>query len=312
MRFLPVWAAAVISLNCGAFSIGQSPYVFEQGLDVKVDGVTWLRTVITPFDGEYPELHYKVYTHLYDFAGALPITKGDGGKYPHHRGLFIGWKDTRAGDQLVDTWSRSTSGGKLPGFQQWIEWTRLAIYARDATQEARILWAASGGASFMEEVRTIRAFEAGAGLRALDFRSTLRSLGGTIELRGDPQHAGMHVRMAQEVAENEGETRFLLPAGARALEDDTVEGAWWVCASMPVRGKRYWVLHMTSPELPTGVPVYSIRKYGRFGAFFEPDVAEGKDFEAAFRIIWTETPLDQEACEALYRDFAAAETGEVE
>ena len=216
------------------------------------------------------------------------------------------------GDRLVDTWSRSSSEGKVPGYQQWIEWTQLASDAHGATQAARIQWAASGGASFMEEMRTIRAFEAGVGLRALDFRSILRSLGGTIELRGDPQHAGMHVRMAQEVAENEGETRFILPEGARALEDDTAEGAWWVCASMPVRGKRYWVLHMTSPKLSTGVPVYSIRKYGRFGAFFEPDVAEGKDLEAVFRIIWTETPLDQERCEALYHDFAAAETGEVE
>ena len=85
MRCLTVWAVPFFLLCCGVSPAGEPQYVFEQGLDVQVDGVAWLRTVITPFYVEYPELHYKVYTHLYDFAGALPITKGDGGKYPHHR-----------------------------------------------------------------------------------------------------------------------------------------------------------------------------------------------------------------------------------
>lgn len=307
MHPLPVVTLVLAVLCCGIVQAEDSLFVLEQGLDVQVNGTAWLRTLITPFDAEHPELHYKVYTHLYDFAGALPITKGDGGKYPHHRGLFIGWKDTRVGDRLVDTWSRSSSGGKLPGFQQWVEWTQLAADAHGATQAARIHWAVEGGAPFMEEMRTIRAFSAGDGLRAADFRSVLRSLGGNIALRGDPQHAGMHVRMAQEVADNEAETQYILPAAARVLEDDAVEGAWWVCASMPVRGKRYWVMHMTSPRLPTGIPVYSIRKYGRFGAFFEPDVAQDRPIDAAFRIVWSETPLDADRCETLYREFAGSE-----
>lgn len=63
---------------------------------------------------------------------------------------------------------------------------------------------------------------------------------------------------------------------------------------------------MTSPGLPSGIPLYSIRKYGRFGAFFESQVEEDKPLVAAFRIIWTDTPLDMARCEELYQNFAAS------
>lgn len=299
-------AAAVILLFPGCGTAEGESFSLEQGMDVQVGGITWLRTLTSPFDPENPELHYKVYTHLYDSEGVFPITKGTGGKYPHHRGLFIGWRETQVGDRTLDSWSRSGSDTKVLACQQWAAWKELAADAEGARQKALIQWFVEGEPPFMEEERTIRAFCPGEGLRAVDFTSRLKSLGGTILLRGDPQHAGMHVRMAQEVAENESQTQFILPGKARVAGEDVVEGAWWVCASMPVRGRRYWVLHMTSPSLPSGIPLYSIRKYGRFGAFFESQVEEAKPLEAAFRIIWADTPLDMARCEELYQSFAAS------
>ncbi len=297
---------AVILLFPGCGTAEGESFSLEQGMDVRVGGITWLRTLTSPFDPENPELHYKVYTHLYDSEGVFPITKGTGGKYPHHRGLFIGWRETQVGDRTLDSWSRSGSDTKVLACQQWAAWKELAADAEGARQKALIQWFVEGEPPFMEEERTIRAFCPGEGLRAVDFTSRLKSLGGTILLRGDPQHAGMHVRMAQEVAENESQTQFILPGKARVAGEDVVEGAWWVCASMPVRGRRYWVLHMTSPSLPSGIPLYSIRKYGRFGAFFESQVEEAKPLEAAFRIIWADTPLDMARCEELYQSFAAS------
>ena len=35
---------------------------------------------------------YKPYLHVFDAEGKAPITKGPGGKFTHHRGIFIGWK----------------------------------------------------------------------------------------------------------------------------------------------------------------------------------------------------------------------------
>ncbi len=304
MRFSPLIVAVVVAFYCSGIRAEISPFTFEQGMDVQLKGVTWLRTMFTPFHVNDPESHYKVYTHLYDFEGSLPITKGDGGKYPHHRGLFIGWNKTQIGERTVDSWSRPDSAENLLACQQWVEWTALTADAESATQTARIHWGADGDTPFLEESRTLRAVLLGENLRAVDFKSVLSSLGDTIILRGDPQHAGMHVRMAQEVAENEAETHYILPGKVKVLDDDVVEGAWWVCASMPVRGKRYWVMHMTSPDLSTGVPLYSIRPYGRFGAFFESTIEKSKPLTAAFRVIWTNIPLDQTRCEELYQQYA--------
>ncbi len=300
-----------VLLYSGCVQAGPPVYTFEQGMDVQVDGVTWLRTLITPYDARFPERYYKVYTHLYDFEGALPVTKGIGGKYPHHRGLFIGWRKTYIGERLVNSWSRSDSGKETSSSQQWVEWTNLSADAHGALQAARIQWFVDGEDPFMEEERTLRAFSLGDRLRAVDFRSTFTTLGETVLLQGDPQHAGMHVRMAQEVADQESETCFVLPKQARVLDNDVVEGAWWICASMPVRGVRYWVMHMTSPRLPAGVPLYSIRKYGRFGAFFESEVTELKPLETAFRIVYSDEPLEQDHCEALYQAFAQEEMKDI-
>ena len=286
--------------------------VFEQALDVQMNGVSWLRTVISPFDSDRPDQTYKVYTHLMDFEGAFPLTKGVGGRYPHHRGLFIGWNHTHMGGRVLDTWHMRAgrTGPDRERFvcQQWTAWENLVSEDAAATHAARIDWFVDGESPFIEEVRTLRVFPIGDSMRAVDFQTSLNSLSGSIELRGDPQHAGMQIRMAQEVADNEDETGYILPPGARVLESDVVEGAWWACGSMPIRGKRYWVLHMTSPKLVTGEPQYSIRKYGRFGAFFEPVLQEGVPLRLAFRIVWSEKPLDQDRCGELYRIYAEAET----
>ncbi|HDP35163.1 MAG TPA: hypothetical protein ENN29_08665 [Candidatus Hydrogenedentes bacterium] len=282
-------------------------FTFEQGLDVQLDGKTWLRTVTTPFDKNNPELTYKVYTHLYDFAGAFPITKGAGGKYSHHRGLFIGWNHTHVGGRVVDTWHmRAGRGGpakEIYAHQQVAEWLSFESDGNRASHTARILWATEDLPPFIEEERTIIAYPGEDGMRMVDFISELKTLAGPIRLRGDAHHAGMQIRMSNEVAENEEETEFILPDGAAFIENDNVEGAWWLCGSMPVGGTRYWVMHLTEPDLATGQPIYSTRRYGRFGAFFEPDLTPDAPLRVAFRIILSAQPLDQARCEALHQKY---------
>ena len=34
---------------------------------------------------------YKPYLHVFNVDGTTPITKGPGGLFTHHRGIFIGW-----------------------------------------------------------------------------------------------------------------------------------------------------------------------------------------------------------------------------
>lgn len=262
------------------------------------DGKPWLATQIKPYDAANDEETYKVFTHIYDFAGEAPITKGAGGKYTHHRGMFIGWNKTITRDKTWDTWHMK---GNHQAHEAWLS---KDAGADKAVQTEQISWMTSEGMPLIEEVRTITATAGANGLRIFDFKSTLTSKAGPIQLRGDLQHAGMHVRMDNEVVSHEDTTCYTLPEGAEELDDDKVVGAWWVCCSPVVRDTRYWILHMTAPETPGGVPVYSIRRYARFGAFFEPDLEEGKPLALRFRIVVSDKELDRAACQALYNQYA--------
>jgi hypothetical protein len=264
-----------------------------------VEGTRWLGTVVTPYNAAQRDNTYKVFTHLYDFAGKAPITKGAGGKFPHHRGLFIGWSDTLVAGQDYDTWHMSNCQ------QEHVAWLDEAPRAEDGPQRQRIAWRSLSGETFVEEERALSARPGGDGLRVVDFHSRLTATGAPVQLRGDLQHAGMQVRLSNEVVDNEAATRYILPDGATRGDDDAVTGAWWACCSTEMGGKRYWVLHMSHPGLPGGVPVYSIRGYARFGAFFEPDLAPGQPVDLHFRIVLSEKPLDEARCAALYAAYAA-------
>lgn len=261
-------------------------------IDLEVGGKPWLRTMCAPHDPANREENYKVYTHILSFDGKAPITKGAGGKFTHHRGLFIGWKDTLINGVDLDTWHMKET------YQQLV-----SVDTTNGVQTLEITWNDLQDKPFIKEVRTLSARPEGD-LRVIDFGSRLTALEHKIELKGDLQHAGMQLRMAQEVAEHEDSTHYILPEGAVTHEDDKVTGAWWACASVVVGGKRYWMVHMSPPSTPGGVPVYSIRKYARFGAFFEPTLTALEPLDLHFRVVASEKELDQKACQALYDAFA--------
>src|SRR6056297_969283 len=47
---------------------------------------------------------YKPYLHLFDPTGERPITKGAGGRFTHHRGIFRGWSKLNLDGKSYDTW----------------------------------------------------------------------------------------------------------------------------------------------------------------------------------------------------------------
>ncbi len=291
-----IWGALLIAGLCAAEAAG---FQFDQRLDLKVDDAVWLSTVITPPDPDRRDDTTKVFTHIYDFAGEAPLTKGPGGKFSHHRGLFIGWKDTLVNGRDFDTWHNPDNS------QRHVAWKRLEAAENHATQVEEVHWCDDEtGVPFIVETRTITARPGADGIRLIDFVSELESRAGTIQLKGDLQHAGMQLRLSNEVSEHEETTQYILPEGAEELEDDKVVGAWWVYCSAVINGKRYGFVHMTHPSLVTGQPVYSIRRYARFGAFFEPELKEDEPLTLRFRVAVSEKELDREACEALYREYA--------
>ena len=288
---------ALACLLAGLASAETFTFAPEQSQHLKIDGKSYLETMISPHDPANREATYKVYTHIYSADGATRITKGPGGKYTHHRGIFIGWKDTIVNGTDYDTWHMDNC------YQHHVAWKSLEQSDKSATQVETIEWRAlEGDKPFIEETRTITANAEADGLRVIDFTSDLVSKAGTIELKGDLQHAGMQIRMAQEVAEHEDTTQYILPEGATEDKDDQVLGGSWACANVEISGKRYWVLHMT-PKKTFETPVYSVRQYARFGSFFEPTLEEGKPLSLTFRIIVSEKELDRAACEKLYTAY---------
>ncbi|MBI5094498.1 MAG: PmoA family protein [Candidatus Hydrogenedentes bacterium] len=305
---LLVVTLAAFGVSANAASV--EPY---QHYDLTVGGKPWISTVITPYDPAHRDATYKVFTHLLDFEGKAPITNGiDGKTFPHHRGLFIGWKKTRVQDAEYNFWEMKNESTTGKVTQRHVSWVEQKPGDSSASQSERVDWCNPEGKPFIQETRAISAQSGANGARIIDFSSTLVSVAGRIELRGDLQHAGMQVRLADEVANGEGPNKekgsatYILPKGVVEQKDNKVEGAWWVCCSAEIQGKRYWIMHMTPNTLSTGQPVYSIRRYARFGAFFEPNLEEGKPFECHFRIAVSDKELDQAACEALYQEYAGA------
>lgn len=292
MRLFMVPAACLFALVVAAE---------EKTLDLTIGGVPWAKTVITPYDDSSKksrEETYKVYTHLMDFAGEEPITKGAGGQFTHHRGLFIGWRITTVGDKKFDTWHVTDC------YQQFTGKMKLDRGPDFDIQTLGIEWRGNDGTQIFDEERTIAIRPGADGMRIFDFTSVLTAPTADVTLRGDSHHAGMQVRLSNEVNEHQKDTVYILPEGAKLLDNDEVSGAWWAVCNAKIGGKPYWVMHMTPPDNPGGVDLYSIRPYARFGAFFQPDVKKGEPLTLTFRVIVSEQPIDQAKAAALYAEYS--------
>jgi hypothetical protein len=96
MKFPSFLAAALMfSPLFGALEFKDSK---GKHLDVVSDGKVLVRYMYE-HDTSTPEKHhetYKPYLHVFDAEGKKPITKGAGGQFTHHRGIFIGWSRTKA------------------------------------------------------------------------------------------------------------------------------------------------------------------------------------------------------------------------
>jgi hypothetical protein len=272
----------------------------DRTIGLRINDVTWAEMVVTPYDDaskESREQTYKVYTHLMDFAGKEPITKGAGGQFTHHRGLFIGWRVTTVGDKKFDTWHMTDC------YQQYAGENTSSADSKHAAFPFLVEWRGNDGTKILDEQRTIEAQPGPGGSRVFDFTSVLTAPEADVTLRGDSHHAGMQVRLANEVNEHQKDTVYILPEGAKRLENDEVSDAWWAVCNAKIGGKAYWVMHMTPPNNPGGIKHYSIRPYARFGAFFEPDVKKGESLTLTYRIVVSEQEIDAAKAAALYENY---------
>jgi hypothetical protein len=240
-------------------------------LDVLQDGKPLLRWQYA-FNNSTPErLHetYKPYLHVMDAAGKEPITKGAGGDFTHHRGWFLGWsKITTADGKTVDRWHMK--GGNI--IQQKIVSQKPG---KDSASFTVLLhWQGTTEAPILSEERTFTVLPAPSPAYALvEMHSEITALTGETQLNGDPEHAGLQFRPANNI--DRTLTSFIYPkADADAHKDRDYP---WVAEHFSLNEKRYSVAFLNHPDNPKDAPFSAYRDYGRFGGFFHTTVpANGK------------------------------------
>ena len=233
---------------------------------------------------------YKPFHHVFDPATGIKLTKGDGGQYPHHRGIFFGYNKISHGtDKKVSSDCWHCTGKARQQHRKVLEHIDGDVEGR---QRTAIDWIGSDESVVISETRELAAVPV-AGGTIIDFASRLESTG-PVRLEGDPQHAGVHFRASQEVADEaksptKSQTYYLRP-GKKASpgdyrnwpDDKTYINAPWHAASFVVGGKRSTVLRINRPANP-GEARMSERDYARFGSYCEAGVAADSPLELGYR-----------------------------
>ena len=261
---------------------GEPPpgFTFAEGqadhTDTLFAGRPVVRFVHRRHDPAAHELTFKPFHHVFDPAdGRTLITAGAGLAadktllYPHHRGLFFGWMKAGYGATVADTWH-----GRAGVFTQ-VERVLLAdagpVYAR---HRSLIRWVGPDGLQFAEEQREVTAYAA-AGGTLLDFVAVVGTKLPKVTLDGDPQHAGVHFRAAQDVATlTRAQTVFTRPDGPDAPgktrnwpADATQVDLAFDAMTVTTGGKPYSVVTVPHPDNPKPAR-FSEREYGRLGSYF--------------------------------------------
>ncbi len=267
-------------------------------LDVLLDGRTAARYMIA-YDKSSPErLHetYKPYLHVFDAEGKRPITKGAGGKFTHHRGIFIGFSKLGFKGKRYDRWHMRSG-----------EIVHEKFLAKESgPDEATITslthWLDDDDQPMLDEERTMTFRRGPEPARlVIDFTSKLTASYGPVTLDGDPEHAGVQYRPADEV--NTKETTYVFPGEDTDPRKDL--DLPWVGETYTLDGKRYSVVDLNHPDNPKGTRFSAYRDYGRFGAFFVKEIPEGESLTVRYRFLIAEGEMPPAAViQKCWDDFA--------
>ncbi|HUT12652.1 MAG TPA: DUF6807 family protein [Thermoguttaceae bacterium] len=241
---------------------------------------------------------FKVYHHLFSPGGDRVVTKGPGGQYTHHRGLFFGYCNCGFDGRRVDTWGGGSGHQVHAGFEGDEAGPVLGRHC------VAVDWRANDKTTFVKEQRELTVYQVPGGTM-VDFASRLSTAGGKVTLDGNAPHAGFHFRADQEVAEKTGNlTYYLRPDGkgelgqARASAMDLP----WDAMSFVLGEDRYTTLYLDRPDNPKPVE-YNERTYGRFGSFFRFELDEGKDLVVHYRVWLQDGEMTVEQAAAMSADF---------
>lgn len=298
----------LLSAATSAFAEGKFQWKNDEEkgtADLTLGGKPVLRYMYA-FDNSTPErFHetYKVYHHVFGPQSGEQITKGAGGQYTHHRGLYVGWRAVKVGKKSLDFW-HCKNGVSL----RHVKFNEMAGDATRGSMEAVIAWADEDGKTIVEETRRIVVARGDANQWVIEWTTSLVSKAGDIVLDGDHAHAGFQFRAANNVAETNKAT-YLRPDGfpqsPGATNPDNHNNLGWLAMTYPLGENRYTVEYFEDPSMPRPAR-FSERPYGRFGSFFKSPLGE-KPLKMRYRLVVTEgeTPT-REVIQKRYESFKAS------
>ncbi len=221
----------------------------------------------------------KVYAHVMAPGGQDTLTKGPGGRFPHHRGIFIGWNRIQYNGKRHDLWHVRNTEQAHQGFVE------TKGTATTGTITGDIAWVGVDGDTILQEKRTYRVTSSADAYAVIDFVSELTATAGKLELNGDPEHAGIQFRPSQQVAENKSASYTFHEAG---IDPKKQRGLPWVANTFLVDGQTWTVQHMNHPSNPKGAIWSAYRDYGRFGPFSVIELDQGETVTLRYRFRITE------------------------
>jgi len=228
----------------------------------------------------------KPYLHVFGENGELLTNAGADkngkatGTFPHHRGIFIGWKvESELGTN--DLW-HMTRGCKME-----VAAIETTTGGNDSAKIiATVLWKSAKSTNGSDLLITER--------RELTFSRPATEMVGrktqvdtiftltparNLRFTGDLQHSGVHFRASNEVNARQSETTYLTSPEGKVKGNDLK----WCRLSFPIGTNFYSALQLNHPSNP--VEELSTRKYGRFGYFFKKDLTKGESLTLKYRFL---------------------------
>lgn len=218
----------------------------------------------------------KVFAHVFADDGKTTLTKGPGGKFPHHRGIFIGWSKLKQGGKSHDLWHVRNTEQLHKSFMS------TEADNKGATITAQIDWIGVDGDVVIIEQRTYQVVDSNDAHAVIDFTSEMKAVNGEVELNGDPEHAGIQFRPSQKVADNKSAKYLFHEEGVDPTKQKDLP---WVAESFKIDDAWWTVQHMSHPENPKGARWSAYRDYGRFGPFTVVKIDDGESVTFRYRFV---------------------------
>ena len=231
---------------------------------------------------------YKPFHHVYDAEGNRLTNGPDGSspypqkgiRYPHHRGIMIGWNRLTFEGRRYDTWHMREVHQVHQKFEE------LTAGPNKAQSTVRIHWnALDGKPMLVEHRRTTVNRQSDPDVIVLDLQTEMRAVRGDVLLDGDPEHAGVQYRAHNAVAAGAEEVKARYLFHKDGIDPKKDYDLPWVAMSYGLDSGRYVVQHMNHPNNPKPTIYSAYRDYGRFGAFFKKEIPQDTGLTLFYRII---------------------------